>query len=151
LVAEVAATPSRALPNFPNVTLGLGTRRQARPFHRRIRVLKLLLVVVEPTAQALRAEVAATAASELNLAEDGLGLDTRFHAAPFQCTIKVLPLLVEPTAQAFLAEVAATPERPPTGLVTRRHAVPFQCTIRALPPPVEPTAHALRAEIAATP
>lgn len=43
----------------------------------------------------------------------GFGLGTRFHTAPFQCTISVLALPVMPTAHALLAEVAATPNRSP--------------------------------------
>jgi hypothetical protein len=56
--ADVAATPERLLP----AGLGLGTRSQALPFHRRIRVLETPLPeqLVQPTAQALRAETAAT-------------------------------------------------------------------------------------------
>jgi len=80
------------------------------PFHRRIRALLLVLVLVSPTAQALLAEVTATLSSSLpNFADDGLGLGTCFNTWPFQCTIKVLPLGVSPTAHALLAEVAATP------------------------------------------
>src|SRR5450759_5272778 len=84
----------------------------------------------------------------------GLGLGTRVHAVPFQCTIRVLEPPVSPTAHALRADVAATPMScappPRLGLGTRVHAVPSQCTIRVLRV-VKPTAHALRAEVTATP
>jgi len=118
LPADVAATLDRPL-LAPG--LGLGTRFHALPFQRRIKVLGLLVKqLAQPTAQALRADTAAT------LARLPLGLGTRFHALPFQCRIKVLGLLVkqlaQPTAQAFLAEVAATPCRSP--LTTKDAAGP---------------------------
>jgi hypothetical protein len=90
---------------------GLGTRVHAVPFQCRIRVLSLL----DPTVQALLAEVAVTAEREL-LA--GLGLRTRFQTVPFQCRTRVLLVAkpgevvpVPPTAQALRGDVAATPER----------------------------------------
>jgi hypothetical protein len=81
--------------------LGLGTCFQALPSQWMIRVLS----PVEPTAQALRADVAATPWK----APPGLG--TRVQVLPFQWTISVLPVPVpvEPTAQAFVAEMAAAP------------------------------------------
>jgi hypothetical protein len=66
--------------------LGLGTCFHEVPFHRRIRDLLL-----EPTAQALLAEVAATA----DRLPAGLGLGTCFQAVPFQCRISVLVLVLE--------------------------------------------------------
>ena len=67
---------------------------------------------VLPTAQALRADTAATPERPLPA---GAGLGTFFQAVPFQCAIKALgrapPL--SPTAQAFRAEVAATPRSSP--------------------------------------
>ena len=112
------------------------------------------MLPVEPTAQALPADVAATPD---RLLPAGAGLGTCFHALPFQAMISVLGLLVEqplqPTAQALLAEAAATPDRrlpAGAGLGTRFHAEPFQRRISALLP-VEPTAQALLAEVAATP
>jgi hypothetical protein len=74
-----------------------------------------------PAAQALLAEVAATAVSTLLGA--GLGLATCCHAVPFQRTIRVVVVAMgpkqwpaQPTAQALLAEVAATPNRAPPSL-----------------------------------
>ena len=117
---------------------------------------------VQPTAQALCAETAATLLSGASVA--GLGLGTCFQAVPFQCRIRVLmppkpwkQFPVQPTAQALLAEVAATPNRAPppfgVGLGTCFQAVPFQCAITVVPggPSLAPTAQALLAEVAATP
>ena len=60
--AEVAATPSSTV---PALRFGLGTCFQVVPFQCRIRVSELpwLTLLVLPTAQAFRAEVAATAES----------------------------------------------------------------------------------------
>jgi hypothetical protein len=82
--------------------LGLRSRLQERPFQCRISVFDPL----RPTAQALRAEAAATADS-LPL-RPPFGLGTCFHLVPFQCKITVL-LRVLPTAQALRADTAATP------------------------------------------
>lgn len=59
-----------------------------------------------PSAQALPAELAATARSGVPA---GAPVGTLLHLLPFQCTISaLLPVPAVPTAQAFLAEVAAT-------------------------------------------
>jgi hypothetical protein len=93
---------------------------QVVPFQCRIRVWELpwLTLLVLPTAQAFRAEVAATAESRA-LAQ-GLGLDTRFHEVPFHHKVRVFvgpsPLPVSPTAQALPADVAATLLRLPARL-----------------------------------
>src|SRR5438552_2743651 len=104
-----------------------------------------------------------------------MGLDSRVHAVPSQCSIKAPPS-AEPTAQALLGEVAATPARPApgtgpesraqagaspgSGLGTCVHAVPSQCSITVCPDPGQqlrpwscqsPTAQALPGEVAATP
>src|ERR1700683_2366510 len=62
------------------------------------------VAVVEPTAQALSAEVAVTP-SRSALARGSL---TRFQAKPFQRRTSGVNALVEPTAQARPAETAAT-------------------------------------------
>src|SRR5258708_24373878 len=109
-LAETAATPARSEPAGP----GLGTRFQVLPFQRRIRVFPLAFVkqLVQPTAQALLAEVAEVAATPLRPASaPGLGLGTRFQVLPVQRPIRVLWLLgvpAKPTAHAPLAETAAT-------------------------------------------
>jgi hypothetical protein len=117
--------------------------------------------VVQPTAQALPTEPAATPRRTSGLGAPGLGLGTCAHAAPFHRKISVLVLApgpVKPTAQALPAESAATPERPAPpaglGLGTCFHTVPFhrKISVLTLPPVlVEPTAQALLAETAATP
>ena len=119
-----------------------------------------VLLKVSPTAQALRAEAAATPeSSELGA---GLGLGTCFHAAPFHRRITVpkdvAPVMVSPTAQALRAETAATlrSAAPPAGgLGTRFHTVPFHRRIRLGPGPqpqlMSPTAQALLADVTATP
>lgn len=113
-----------------------------------------------PTAQALRAEIAATPKRALC---DGLGLGTFFQLLPFQCRTSVLlpkpeRLMVAPTAQTLVAEIASTAcraLRAGAGLDTCFHVLPFHRSIRALdllPQPfVQPTAQALRAETTATP
>ena len=96
----------------------MGTCPQTLPFQCSIRDLMPGPSVPSwPTAQALRAEVAATRPKKL--AGPGLGLGTRVHALPFQCSIRVLvpgpgllagpPVPVRPTAQALQGDVAATP------------------------------------------
>lgn len=61
-----------------------------------------LTVLVAPTAQAFPLEVTAMASSEA--LAPGLGVDTCFHAVPFQRRATVLvgpsPLPLSPTAQA---------------------------------------------------
>src|SRR6266567_8398435 len=137
---------------------GLGTRRQAVPSQRSIRLpLGLATLPVKPTAHALRADAAATPTRKRLPAEAGLG--TRRHAVPAQCMITVVPVWLvrvpaEPTAHALPAEVAATsfrrPWRPGSGPGARRHTVPFQRSISGALSPVKPTAQALRGEVAAT-
>src|SRR5215469_11175394 len=105
-----------------------------------------------PTAQTSLAETA-----EIPLRNDwfcGDGLGTRFHAVPFQCSIRVL-FPVSPAAQALRGEIAVTAARrakplPTAGLATRRHLVPLKCRISALRPE-KPTAQTSRADVAATP
>jgi len=84
------------------------------PFHRRISVLALAPPeqLVQPTAQAVPAGVAATPQSQL---PTGLGLGTCVQAAPFHRRISVLPVpqALQPTAQALPSDVAATRPRPP--------------------------------------
>jgi hypothetical protein len=63
-----------------------------------------------PTAQALAAELAATAFRV------PAGLDWRAQLWPFQRKIKVLPAGVAPTAHALSTEVAATPFSDPATL-----------------------------------
>ena len=123
-------------------------------------------VVLNPTAQALAAEVAVTATSWRRLS--GLGLATRDQAVPFQRKIRSpWPVGAEPTptAQALAGEMALTPNRGPTvepgpGVATRDQAVPFQCKISASHVAEElphaevqycPTAQALAEEVALTP
>src|SRR5690348_3577353 len=114
-----------------------------------------------PTAQALLAEVAATASR--SLVEPGAGLGTRVHLVPFQYRIRVLwvvPVAERPTAQALLAEVATTPVRelavvaPPwLGLGTCAHVAPFQRKVRVrstVPLSVKPTAQAFEVDVAPT-
>ncbi len=121
------------------------------------------VVVSNPTAQALVAEVAVT---PRKLGPAGVGLNTRDHAVPFQCKIRS-PWLAgaksAPTAQALAGEVALTLNSGPTmelgpGAATRDQAVPFQCKISACGWAAEPhaesqycpTAQALVAEVALT-
>ena len=61
----------------------------------------------EPTAQALRADVAATASRTLRA--PGAGLGNWFQEVPFHRRINA-PSVPEPTAQALRAETAATPK-----------------------------------------
>src|SRR5215469_1784836 len=92
-------------------------------------------VSASPTAQALPAEVAATAASEPPAGSAGPG--TCLQAVPSQCPISgtaPVEVSVSPTAQALPEEVAATPYRTEpvpagTGLGTCLQAVPSQCSI----------------------
>ena len=119
-----------------------------------------MILLVLPTAQAFRAEVAATA--ESRALAPGLGLDTRFHAEPFHHKVRVFvgpsPLPVSPTAQAVLADTAATPDSkvppPGVGLGTCFHAVPFHRSVTLAPGPhpqlASPTVQASPTEITAT-
>src|SRR6185437_5744404 len=82
LLGELAATPSRSLlePGF-----GLATRTHLAPFQRRIRVLSTRPLEALPTAQASRAEVAATPLRKLSFpAPPWSGLGTCSHFLPFQ-------------------------------------------------------------------
>ena len=109
---------------------------------------------MQPTAQALRAEVTANAYRALPPGA-GFGLGTILHRVPFHRSIRTAVFEpnrrpVWPTAHARPAEVAATassdPPDAPVGLGSRRHAPPRQRSIRVvgLPArPVWPTAHAL--------
>jgi hypothetical protein len=96
-------------------------------------------VPVEPTAQALAADVAMTELSFVSI--PGLGLPTIVQAVPSQCSVNV-PVSVPdpkrvvceyPTAQALVADVAVTDWRtvlfPWVGLGTTFHEVPSQCSM----------------------
>ena len=71
-------------------------------------------VPVSPTAQALPADVAATAVSSPGT---GFGAVTGVHFVPFQCSSSVIGTPPEdlrmPTAHALVREVAATPNSSP--------------------------------------
>src|SRR6185437_2470636 len=87
---------------------GLGTLDHLLPFQCKVKVWSslcppLTCLLEKPTAQALLAELAATALRSPLLT----GLATRLHLAPSQCKIRDAFLRVEPTAQAFLVEVTA--------------------------------------------
>jgi len=156
----VAATPDRLSPGNwqppqSGSGAGLGTCFQVLPSQCSISVVdKMLLLTAEPTAQALDAEVAATAVRPPPWL--GEGLRARCHRLPFQCKIKVWPpTAISPTAQASRADSAATPcrgtkPRPRSGLGTLDQARPSQRSISGSLPVVTPTAQAARAEIAAT-
>src|SRR5579859_418052 len=96
---------------FRLATFGLGTRCQAVPFQCSISVCVTLPgpVRIQPTAQASRADVAATPVRKLKCLLS-VGLGTSFQALPFQCSINVepWPWFDTPTAQALAREVAAT-------------------------------------------
>ena len=104
-------TPSRW---FWALTLGLETMLQPLPFQRSIRVLLPLLELVNPTAQALLAEVASTSRS--SPPPDGSGLGEMRQLVPFQRSITGrrmgrVPVSARPTAQALLDERASAPQR----------------------------------------
>jgi hypothetical protein len=147
---------------------------QAVPFHRRTRGLALRAAkfLVQPTAQALRADAAYTAISCPPL--EGTGTLIRRHAVPFQCitsgtrsaaaavtcaTGRVMPALaatsrpVAPTAHALRGDVPDTPTRPAVrrtaGLDARFQTVPFQCRM-SVPRPDDPAAQASLEEITVT-
>jgi len=127
--------------------------------------------LVQPTAQALRADAAYTAISCPPL--EGTGTLIRRHAMPFQCitsgsrsaaavtcaTGRVTPALaaarppVAPTAHALRADVPDTPTRPAVrrtaGLEARFQTVPFQCRM-SVPRPDDPAAQASLEEITVT-
>lgn len=110
-VAEVATTLTTAPPFSPS--LGLGTRFHDVPFHRKISVLGTPSLVRPPlpTAQALRADRAATPDNWLEAPVAGTW--ARFQLRPFHLRISdllvVKPHGLQPTAHAFLADEAATP------------------------------------------
>ena len=91
----------------------LGTRFHALPFQRSMRIAS----PVDPTVQALRGDVAATAASESNSfpRAPGLGVRTVFQTLPLKRAVCALvglsPSPVVPTTQARRAETAVTPRR----------------------------------------
>ena len=73
-----------------------------------------MLELVNPTAQALPAEVASTSRS--SPPPDGSGLGEMLQAAPFQRSITGrrmgrVPVSARPTAQALVGESASTPHR----------------------------------------
>jgi hypothetical protein len=92
-----AVTDMSWLPEPPGS--GLLTRLHRVPFQCRISVLPR----ARPTAQALRAEVAATPSSTDDLPA---GTGTCFQDRPFQCTISDLLALVTPAAQALSRPIA---------------------------------------------
>ena len=67
---------------------------QVVPFHRTIRMLEPLPLLLLPTAQALVAEVAAT--PERLASVPGLGLGTRFQVVPFHRSISVFTEKLSP-------------------------------------------------------
>src|SRR5262249_34205057 len=108
--------------------------------------------VENPTAQALRAEVAVTLTRRATA-----GLGTRAHDVPFQRSMRLASRrglsTVTPTAQALVADRAGTPARVAmlrAGLAASVQDAPFQCSINA-PLLDRPTAQALVAEAAAMP
>src|SRR5579885_2814505 len=93
--------------------LGLETTLHWLPFQCSISVsdgLSVPWLLYDPTAQTSLVELAATPYRLLN-EPPGLGLLTRLHFVPFQCSI-IVPR-PSPTAQASLAEIAATEDNPP--------------------------------------
>jgi hypothetical protein len=80
--AESADTACRT---GPSPGLGLATRDQLVPFHCSTRVLKPLLVLTPPTANALEDELALTPLRKLC---NGLGFAIRDQSAPFQCSTR---------------------------------------------------------------
>jgi hypothetical protein len=83
----VASTLARALPSVPP-GLGLGTCFNAVPLQCRMSVFPTLPLGELPAAQALVGEMASTLARVLPFVPAGLRLGTRFHAVPFQCSIR---------------------------------------------------------------
>ena len=143
---EGAASRSRAGHRLPRGAVPLQDRGLRRP----------LANPVAPTAQALRADTAATPNRKLPV--PGAGLGTCFHEAPFHRSIRVPPLPVTPTAQALAADAAATPKKmlpAGAGLGTAFHDVPFHRRIKGcidgVPQWLHPAAQARRAETAARP
>ncbi len=90
----------------------MGTRFQALPFQRTIRVCCTFPTEYVPTAHAFLADVAVTPKSWLLAAAPPTsGLFIVFHAVPFQCSISVwlaVPLNCRPTAHALFADTTAT-------------------------------------------
>src|SRR5258708_38184586 len=97
--AEVTATPRRIL--VVGDGSGLAVRCQVVPFQCRMRVLPEL---ARPTAQALAADVAATAA---RIDARLVGTGTRLQPVPFHRRIRTLPRPARPPAPALPAEGAA--------------------------------------------
>jgi hypothetical protein len=158
LMGEMAAAPYRAFKPEPGS--GLGTRLHLVPFQCKMRVraganpLSPWTEPESPTAQALVADVAATALSSEPAVCDpapGLGVGTTLQAWPRQRSVSVrggfpgrsLPLY--PTAHALVRDVAATAFRAVPAPGTCFHLVPIQCSIKELP-----TAQASVADVAAT-
>jgi hypothetical protein len=75
--------------------------------------LVLLPLPIQPTAQALPSDTAATPRKAQDVPGSGLG--TRVQVVPFHRRISVLPVpqALQPTAQALPSDVAATRPRPP--------------------------------------
>src|SRR5207248_6761993 len=94
---------------------GLATRAHLVPFQCSTRVLKMgpgPLLMRSPTAQRLAGETASTPyRSSARGGGPGLGLATRRHVAPFQCSTRVSKVVAvsrSPTAQALAADSALT-------------------------------------------
>src|SRR5262249_20804695 len=111
------------------------------------------------TAHTSVAETALTANSATTW-PGGVGLGTRVHERPSQCSTRVVSRLSvppEPTAHMSVAETALTPDRPlipALGVGTRAHLLPFQCSARVFDPELvlaDPTAQALAGESSVTP
>jgi hypothetical protein len=150
LLGEIAVTPDRKSARPVRIDgLGEGTRFHSAPFQWRIRLRPF---GVAPTAQASRAESAAT--------EDRVpaGPATVLQAVPSQWTINDLAPEF-PTAQASLLDAAATADSdakvPGLGLGTWVQATPSQWRISVpiadVATPVLPTAQASVADLAAIP
>jgi hypothetical protein len=104
LDGDVAARPENAPPDEP-AGPGTATAAQALPFQRYINGVMPRAVTWAPAAQALVADVAATAVSRLSLPA---GRALRLQAVPSQCSARAF-LAAFPTAQPSLADVKATP------------------------------------------
>src|SRR5260370_42073104 len=137
-------------PDPPRLATGL----HAVPFQRSIRVRWCRLRQrLQPTAQALRADAAATPSSAAPAAV--FGRCTRCQPLPFQCAMRAWPLPGSlpacPTAQAFRADVAATYRRAPrtangdAGIAARLAAVTAWVVGARLIPASKPTATRTRA------
>src|SRR6516165_7071881 len=101
--------------------------------------------------------LAETALTPERPAMPALGVATRAHFAPFQCSTRAADPepFEEPTAQTLVGEISVTPDRrlpnaPGAGVVTCAQLVPFQCSASVLVVRVCPTPQASLAEPALT-